>query len=99
MECINISGGGDKGPQNYIFGYGSLIEDESRRRTTPSAVDAWPALVQGIRRGWWARGAKSGLTTTYLRAVAVTDPDPDPKEVGECNGVIYKGSAVELGPT
>jgi hypothetical protein len=97
MECVNISGGGDKGPQNYIFGYGSLIEDESRRRTTPSAVDAWPALVQGIRRGWWARGAKSGLTTTYLGAVAVTDPDP--KKVAECNGVIYKVSAEELAAT
>src|SRR3954452_21876728 len=93
MECINISGGGDKGPQNYIFGYGSLIEDESRRRTTPSAVDAWPARVKGIRRGWWARGAKSGLTTTYLGAIA----DPDPKVT--CNGVIYRVSAEELAAT
>jgi len=91
MECIDISGGGAKGPQNFIFGYGSLIEDESRQRTTPSARDAWPAKVSGIRRGWWARGAESGLTTTFLGAIA----DPAAK----CNGVIYKVSAEELAAT
>jgi len=91
MECIDISGGGAKGPQNFIFGYGSLIEDESRQRTTPSARDAWPAKVCGIRRGWWARGAESGLTTTFLGAIA----DP----AAECNGVIYKVSAEELAAT
>lgn len=91
MECIDISGGGSKGPQNFIFGYGSLIEDESRQRTTPSARDAWPATVSGIRRGWWARGDKSGLTTTFLGAIA----DPG----AECNGVIYKVSAEELAAT
>jgi hypothetical protein len=68
MDCVKIGGVDPKQPQNYIFGHGSLIEDESRQRTTPSARDAWPARVSGIRRGWWARGAKSGLTTTYLGA-------------------------------
>src|SRR3954470_8224234 len=96
MECIDISGGGSKGPQNFIFGYGSLIEDESRQRTTPSARDAWPARVTGIRRGWWARGAASGLTTTYLGAV-IADPKTLPPVT--CNGVIYKVSAEELAAT
>ena len=90
MDCIDISGG-RKGPQNFIFGYGSLIEDESRQRTTPSALDAWPARVTGIRRGWWARGAASGLTTTFLGAIA----DP----AATCNGVIYRVSAEELAAT
>lgn len=90
MECIDIRDSGPK-EQNFIFGYGSLIEDESRQRTTPSARDAWPAKVKGIRRGWWARGAESGLTTTYLGAIA----DPD----ATCNGVIYKVSAAELAAT
>ena len=89
-ECIDISGGGSK-EQNFIFGYGSLIEDESRQRTTPSARDAWPAEVKGIRRGWWARGAASGLTTTYLGAIS------DPK--AKCNGVLYQVSAEELAAT
>ena len=90
MDCIDIKREEPK-EQNFIFGYGSLIEDESRQRTTPSARDAWPARVTGIRRGWWARGAKSGLTTTYLGAIA----DPD----ATCNGVIYKVSAEELAAT
>jgi hypothetical protein len=90
MKCIE-TGGGSKGPQNYIFGYGSLIEDESRGRTTPSARDAWPCVVRGILRGWWARGAASGLTTTYLGAL------DDPK--AKCNGVIYAVSAEELAAT
>jgi hypothetical protein len=91
MDCIDIRGGGTKGPQNFIFGYGSLIEDESRQRTTPSARDAWPARVQGIRRGWWARGAASGLTTTFLGAIS----DP----AATCNGVIYRVSTEELAAT
>jgi len=74
--------------QNYIFGYGSLIEDESRMRTTPAARDAWPVNVGGIRRGWWARGDKSGLTTTFLGAL------DDLRSA--CNGVIYQVSAAEI---
>ena len=90
MECIEIDNR-PHGPQSYIFGYGSLIEDESRQRTTPSARDAWPVTVQGVRRGWWARGAESGLTTTYLGAIA------DPR--ARCNGVIYAVSPAELAAT
>jgi cation transport regulator ChaC len=90
MDCVKI-GGGSGGPQIFIFGYGSLVEDESRQRTTPSAVNAWPARVKGIRRGWWARGAASGLTTTYLGAI----DDPG----STCNGVLYKVSAEELAAT
>lgn len=76
---------------NYVFGYGSLIEDESRERTTPTARYAWPVEVQGIRRGWWARGAPSGMTTTYLGAL---------KHPGKlCNGVIYPVTEEELNAT
>ena len=78
-------------PDNYIFGYGSLIEDESRERTTPSARYAWPVEAKGYQRGWFARGAKTGLTTTYLGAVA--------KDAAEINGVIYQVSEEELAAT
>jgi cation transport regulator ChaC len=94
MHCINISGGPKPGPRNYIFGYGSLIEDKSRESTTPSAVDAWPVRVKGIRRGWWARGAASGMTTTFLGAII----DPKQPDVS-CNGVIYAVTAEELAET
>jgi hypothetical protein len=76
---------------NYLFGYGSLIEDESRERTTPTARYAWPVEVKGIKRGWWARGAASGMTTTYLGAL---------KEEGAlCNGIIYPVTEEELKAT
>lgn len=77
--------------ENYIFGYGSLIESESRERTTPSARYAWPVEAKGYQRGWFARGAKSGLTTTYLGAV---------KDNGlVINGVTYRVSEEELAAT
>jgi hypothetical protein len=88
MDC---SGGKPSGSKNFIFGYGSLIEDESRMRTTPSARYAWPVKVKGVRRGWWARGDASGLTTTYLGAL----DDP----AAWCNGVIYPVTAQEIAAT
>lgn len=75
----------------YIFGYGSLIEDGSRQHTTPDAVYAFPARVKGLRRGWWDRGGTSGLTTTFLGAVADAS--------AKCNGVVYKVSAGDLEDT
>lgn len=80
-----------KKQNNYLFGYGSLIEDESRERTTPTARYAWPVEVQHIRRGWWARGAPSGMTTTYLGALKKAD--------AWCNGVIYSVTEEELRAT
>ncbi len=93
MDCIDISGSKPSGPQQYIFGYGSLIEDASRLSTTPSARNAFPVKVTGIVRGWWARGAASGLTTTFLGAIKA----PKPKQW--CNGVIYAVSAEDLAAT
>ena len=88
MDC---SGSKPSGSHNFIFGYGSLIEDESRMRTTPSARYAWPVKVKGVRRGWWARGDTSGLTTTYLGALDDADAC--------CNGVIYPVTAEEIAAT
>lgn len=75
--------------QNYIFGYGSLIEDASRRSTTPAARNAWPVRVLGITRGWWARGAATGLTTTPV-------PPPAPEEAGEVEAEVSHHSAKKL---
>jgi hypothetical protein len=38
--------------QKHIFGYGSLIQLESRTRTVPKAFAAWPVIVKGIARDW-----------------------------------------------
>lgn len=91
MSDVERGGSGSSAPQNYIFGYGSLIEDASRQSTTPSARNAWPAQVRDIRRGWWARGADSGLTTTFLGALLYP--------FATCNGVLYAVTELELAAT
>jgi hypothetical protein len=72
----------------YIFGYGSLVEAESRAMTSPGATYAWPAIVNGIKRGWFDRVDTPGYSPTYLGAVA----DPD----STCNGVIFAITAQQL---
>lgn len=74
--------------QNYIFGYGSLIEQESRMRTTPSAKIALPVRVRGVKRGWFAQGSNIGFSTTFLGCIL--------EENFYTNGVIYKVSEEEL---
>lgn len=65
----------------YIFGYGSLIERESRMSTWPRAEYALPAVARGIARGWFDQIAVPSWSPTYLGAV----PDP----AAECNGVLF----------
>ncbi len=77
--------------KNYIFGYGSLIETESRLRTTPKAKVAFPVQVNGLKRGWFARTGVSGLTTTFLGCI----PSPE----NHTNGVIYKATEEDLKKT
>jgi cation transport regulator ChaC len=73
---------------NFVFGYGSLIERASRTRTTPDAVSAFPAIVQGVERGWWAYGSPIGFSTCFLGA----SMNPN----AESNGVIYAVTEDEL---
>ena len=68
----------------FIFGYGSLIESQSRARTSPSALYAFPVNVAGIQRGWFDQVGGVSLATTYLGGV----PDPN----SSCNGVIFQVS-------
>jgi hypothetical protein len=68
-------------PSKYIFGYGSLMQIESRTRTVPSAFAAAPAIVKGITRGWYYQAASASLNPTYLGAVESKN--------ATTNGVIY----------
>src|SRR5262245_61976993 len=52
----------------YIIGYGSLMQDDSRKRTSPKARSVHPVEVAGYRRGWFARADGAGPGTTYLGA-------------------------------
>jgi hypothetical protein len=74
--------------KNYIFGYGSLIEKESRLRTTPKAKVAFPVKVNGFKRGWFARTGVSGLSTTFLGCVEDKN--------SHTNGVIYEVSENDI---
>ena len=76
---------------NYIFGYGSLIEQASRTRTTAAAIYVLPAKVKGFARGWWARTGVVGFSTTFAGAI--------PKELAFMNGVVYAVSDDELDRT
>jgi hypothetical protein len=81
----------DQGQPQYIIGYGSLMQDESRKRTSPQAGPAHPVEVSGFRRGWFAKGDPVGLSTTYLGVAA----DPH----GTVNAVIYAVETSELAAT
>jgi len=74
-----------------IVGYGSLMEDASRRRTSPRAGPAHPVEVAGFRRGWFARGSSVGFSTTYLGVVEDRE--------SRLNAVAYPVDAAELEAT
>lgn len=79
--------------KEYIFGYGSLIEKESRLRTTPNAATVYPLRVHGFKRGWFGRTGVPGLSTTFLGCVKDENHDTT------VNGVIYEVSPEELKET
>ena len=77
--------------KHFLFGYGSLIDRVSRMSTNPHALAAYPAIVEGVARGWWVHGTPVNCTTCFLSAIA---------EAGaRCNGVLYPVTDVELEQT
>ncbi|MEU9111057.1 gamma-glutamylcyclotransferase family protein [Streptomyces sp. NPDC048483] len=72
----------------YIFGYGSLIQKESREETWSKAGKSFPVSVQGITRGWYDRVDTVSWGPTYLGAF------PDRRST--CNGVIFQVAQGEL---
>lgn len=46
----------DSAAPQYVIGYGSLMQEESRKRTSPNAGLAEPVEVAGFRRGWFSKG-------------------------------------------
>ena len=73
-----------------MIGYGSLIDETSRRRTAPDAVDATPVTLTGYRRLWGHRMDAVGFVgaTTFLTVV----PDPS----ATLNGVLFEMPATLL---
>ena len=78
----------DSSRPQYTIGYGSLMQDESRKRSSPQAGPAHPVDVRGYRRGWFARTETVGFGTTYLGVL----PNPE----SHLNAVIYRVEATEV---
>ena len=72
----------------YIFGYGSLMDRESRMATWPSAEFASPAVVKGVARGWLDQTDVPSWSPTYLGGIE--------DEGAECNGVIFRVTPAEF---
>ena len=66
----------------YIVGYGSLINEQSKKRTDETAQDNFPVLVKGYKRTWGVYGDFPGVNATFL--IVLEDPS------SSFNGVIYK---------
>jgi hypothetical protein len=56
----------DSNRPQYVIGYGSLMQDESRKRTSPQASPAHPVEIRGYRRGWFARSEAAGQIDNLL---------------------------------
>jgi hypothetical protein len=81
----------DPAQAQYIVGYGSLMQEESRRLASPHAGPVHAVEVRGFRRGWFARGRGPGLATTFLGVVE------DRK--ARLNAVLYRVDIAELAAT
>jgi hypothetical protein len=79
------------GRAQYIVGYGSLMQDDSRTRTSPRAGPAHPVEVEGYRRGWFSRGSAAGFGTTYLGVRS--------EQKSHINAVIYQVDPAEVDAT
>jgi hypothetical protein len=78
----------DSSQSQYVIGYGSLMQDESRKRTSPQAGPVHPVEVKGYKRGWFVRGDAVGFGATYLGVL--------PDRESHFNAVIYQVDPAEL---
>ena len=60
----------DPSQKQYIVGYGSLMQDESRQRTTPHTGLSYPIEISGYRRGWDIAGPRVGFGATFFGVVS-----------------------------
>jgi hypothetical protein len=75
-------------PRQYVLGYGSLIDQESRRRTNPNTRVAVPVMVDNLARGWWIHGRAVQFSTCFLGVQVIPG--------ASCNGVIFPVTDIEL---
>jgi hypothetical protein len=79
-------------PTNFIFGYGSIINDISRNKTCRGICDAIPVRLNkkfGYRRSWKFRNVKNNSTVLGVEKV-------NNNEASTINGVIFLVSDYNL---
>jgi hypothetical protein len=80
-------------PDQWIVGYGSLMDRASRTRQAPRAQSAFPVKVRGVSVGWFHQFKRitQSLSPTFLGAQTVAS--------AICGGVIYKATQTDLNAT
>ncbi|TPX66494.1 hypothetical protein SpCBS45565_g04478 [Spizellomyces sp. 'palustris'] len=71
--------------KHYLFGYGSLINPQSRLRTVPTRTFAIPVLVHGLERSWSYNCTKKQYTAVGVRRAIKCALSDEP---ATCNGVL-----------
>lgn len=71
----------------YIIGYGSLIQEHSKRKSNPLVGENVPIDVHGFKRGWFHHGHPPNYPMTYLGVV----PDP----FSHFNGIYFQLTNVD----
>jgi hypothetical protein len=95
----------------FVVGYGSLMERESKAFSAPTAGPSHPVRVPGFKRSWNDPGSSPGFSTTYLGveidkthemvAAIYSDPDgrnirgSDAREISYCRHQVDPGQ-IEL---
>ena len=51
----------DKFQKQFIIGYGSFMDEASKRRTAPNAGENIPVKVKGFERAWLMRAKQAGF--------------------------------------
>ena len=83
-------------PPTFIFGFGSLISAESRKRTGDSGA-AYPCTVQGLERSWSHRVTlPEGPARPNPGIAGVSAVSVHAKEGSATNGVVVQVEQAEL---
>ena len=88
-NSINCRPGVSSKKNNFVIGYGSLMNKDSRKITVPSAEYAAPILVKNFERVWASRGNKS--KATFLLGI--------PNKGYLMNAIYYKAKASDIAAT
>ena len=71
----------DENVPQYIIGYGSLMDETSKKRTVHDAGMSYPVEIKGFKRTWGIQGGMPGFNTTFL--TVFVQPD------AYFNGVVF----------